>query len=148
MKRLAYAAAPLAALLTLAACSSSSSGKTGGAGTPGSSSSSMSMPATSGSAGGGGGGTNQPPPSGAPTITIKDFGYSGSLTVKAGAKVAVVNQDSAPHSLTDKQTHRFDTGVISGGGGTGSFTAPAKPGHYPFGCTIHPSMAGTLIVTA
>ena len=106
----------------------------------------MSMSMTSGGSGQSQG--SQPPASGAPTITIKDFGYSGSLTVKAGATVTVVNEDSAPHSLTDKQTHKFDTGVISGGGGKGSFVAPTTPGRYPFGCTIPPSMAGTLVVTS
>jgi plastocyanin len=67
--------------------------------------------------------------------------------VKAGAKVSVVNEDSAAHTLTDKKTHKFDTGNIDGNGGTGTFTAPTTPGSYPFGCTYHPQMAGTLVVT-
>ncbi len=81
-------------------------------------------------------------------ITIKNFGYSGTLTVKAGATVTVVNDDSTAHTLTDKATGKFDTGSIDGGGGTGTFTAPSEPGKYPFGCTIHPEMAGTLTVTS
>lgn len=145
MKRLSYAATALAALLTLAACSAS--GRTAGnPGTSGSSGSSMSMPMTS-TPGGASSQTGQPSVNGAPTITIKDFGYSGSLTVKAGTRVTVVNDDSAPHSLTDKHTHKFDTGVISSGS-KGFFTAPSRPGSYPFGCVIHPSMAGTLVVTS
>jgi plastocyanin len=81
-------------------------------------------------------------------ITIKGFAYSGTLTVKAGAKVTVTNKDSAAHTLTDKATKKFDTGNIPGNGGTGTFTAPTTPGTYKFGCTYHPNMAGTLIVTA
>lgn len=130
MTRLSFAAAGMAVLLALSACSSSSSGTNGT--TPPST-----QPAASSSA-----------PSSGPTVTIKDFGYSGTLTVKARTKVTVVNDDSVAHTLTDKKTHKFDTGSISGGGGTGSFTAPSTPGKYPFGCTIHPEMAGTLTVTS
>jgi plastocyanin len=122
MKRLV---AVLAALLAFTACSSSTSSKN-----PPSS-----QPAAPGSG----------QPSGA-VITIKNFGYTGSLTVKAGTKVTVVNDDSVPHTLTDKK-RKFDTGSI-GGGGKGSFTAPSQPGKYPFGCTFHPEMAGTLTVTS
>ena len=56
--------------------------------------------------------------------------------------------DSVAHTLTDKATMKFDTGNIAGNGGTGTFTAPTTPGSYPFGCTYHPNMAGTLVVTA
>jgi plastocyanin len=69
------------------------------------------------------------------------------MTVKAGAKVTVTNKDSAAHTLTDKATHKFDTGNIAGSGGTATFTAPSAPGTYKFGCTYHPNMAGTLTVT-
>jgi plastocyanin len=79
-------------------------------------------------------------------ITINSFKYSGSMTVRSGQKVTVTNKDSVAHTLTDKKSHLFDTGNIDGGGGTGTFTAPKKPGSYPFGCTYHPEMAGTLIV--
>ena len=79
-------------------------------------------------------------------IVISGFAYSGSLRVKPGQKVTVTNQDSADHTLTDKQTHLFATGTIAASGGKGSFTAPTKPGSYPFGCSFHPAMQGTLVV--
>jgi plastocyanin len=79
-------------------------------------------------------------------ITISGFAYSGTLTVKPGQKVTVTNKDSVPHTVTDKQNHKFDTGSIDGSGGTGTFTAPTTPGSYQFGCTFHPNMAGTLVV--
>ena len=79
-------------------------------------------------------------------IVISGFAYSGTLTVKPGQKVTVTNKDSAAHTLTDAKTHLFDTGNVAGNGGTGTFTAPTKAGSYPFGCTYHPKMAGTLVV--
>jgi plastocyanin len=79
-------------------------------------------------------------------IVINGFAFSGTLTVKAGQKVTVTNKDSVAHTLTDKQTHKFDTGNIAGNGGTGTFTAPTTPGSYPFGCRYHPDMHGTLVV--
>jgi plastocyanin len=81
-----------------------------------------------------------------PTIVIKDFGFSGDLTVRPGVTVKVVNKDSVTHTLTDKKTHLWDTGRIAPHGGTASFTAPSTVGRYPFGCKIHPEMKGTLIV--
>jgi plastocyanin len=135
MRRLSIAAAATAALLALAACSSSSSGNTGGSTTGGAGAGSMAAGQSSA-------------PSSAPKITIKDFGYTGDLTVKAGAKVTVVNEDSVAHTLTDKKAHKFDTGTIAGNGASGTFTAPSAPGKYPFGCTFHPEMAGTLTVTS
>jgi plastocyanin len=84
----------------------------------------------------------------APKITIKNFGYTGDLTVQPGQRVTVVNADSVEHTLTDKKTHLFDTGPIAANGGKAHFTAPGKAGRYPFGCNFHPDMAGTLIVKA
>jgi plastocyanin len=128
MTRTSIAAGFVAVLLALTACSSSSSS--------GNSTSSTSA---------GSGGSSATTASG-PTITIKNFAFSGTMTVKAGAKVTVVNDDSTAHTLTDKATKKFDTGNITGNGGKGTFTAPTKAGSYPFGCTYHPNMKGTLVV--
>ena len=78
MTRLSFAAAGMAVLLALSACSSSSSGNNRTTPPP-------TQPAARSSA-----------PTSGPTITIKDFGHSGTLTVKAGTKVTVVNNDSVP----------------------------------------------------
>ena len=137
MKKIALRAtvAATAAVLTLTGCSSSSkSAKSTTSAAP-----TSSTAATTSS--------TSTAPTTAPGITIKGFGYSGTLTVKAGAKVTVTNNDSVAHTLTDKVTKKFDTGNIAGNGGTGTFTAPTTPGTYKFGCTYHPNMAGTLVVT-
>jgi plastocyanin len=121
---LAVCAATLAVLL--ASCGGSSGSPPGSA--PGS------PTATSAARGAAGG------------ITISGFAYSGTMTVKPGQKVTVTNDDSVTHTLTDKVSHKFDTGDIPGSGRRKTFTAPTQPGRYPFGCTIHPDMKGTLLV--
>ncbi|MFF7642923.1 cupredoxin domain-containing protein [Streptomyces canus] len=83
---------------------------------------------------------------GAVRITMKNFAFSPStLTVKAGQKITVVNEDSAAHTVTATEGSAFDTGSISGGK-SGTFTAPSKAGSYAFVCTFHSNMKGTLTV--
>ena len=82
---------------------------------------------------------------GAPVITIKDFEYGAPLTVAPGAVVTVTNMDSAGHTVTADQGQAFDVDV-KGSGGTATFTAPTAPGSYPYHCTFHPNMHGTLTV--
>ncbi|MFD8644188.1 cupredoxin family copper-binding protein [Streptomyces zaomyceticus] len=92
-----------------------------------------------------------PPPS--PTasaevrITIRGFAFQPTdLKVRPGATVTVVNEDSAPHTVTATGSDAFDTGEIAGGR-SATFTAPDKPGTYPFFCSIHPNMKATLTVS-
>ena len=106
--------------------------------------------ANGGSSTGGGSGSAAAPtapnePTSSNTIVIKDFSYTpASLTVAPGTKITVVNQDQAPHTVTANDKS-FDSSTIEGGG-RGEFTAPTKPGTYPYICTIHQYMTGTLIV--
>jgi plastocyanin len=81
------------------------------------------------------------------TFTIKNFMFSpDSLTVAPGAVVTVRNDDSVTHTLTDKTDQTlFSTGPV-GPNQTKTFKAPDKPGSYPFFCTIHQYMTGTLVV--
>ncbi len=122
--------AGLAAVLLLAACSSSSSSS--GSSTAARASSPAASAAASGSA---------------DTIIIKNFAFSpASLTVAPGAVVTVRNEDSVTHTLTDKSDKKlFDTGDIAANQSE-SFKAPKSAGSYPYICTIHQYMSGTLIV--
>ena len=107
----------------------------GGCGSGGGSPTASSAPAT----------TTGPAAAGAPAITIKDFEYGEPLTVAPGAVVTVTNMDSAGHTVTADEGEAFDVDV-GGSGGTATFTAPSAPGSYPYHCTYHPNMRGTLTV--
>ena len=139
-------------LVTVAACSSgSSSGSssspaatpsaaTPSAAVPGAAaSSSMAMassPAAQGSA----------TASAQDEVVIDNFAFSPvSLTVNPGQVVTVANHDSTTHTLTATTGNAFNTGDIAPGA-TATFTAPTKPGSYPYICSIHQFMHGTLIV--
>ena len=87
-----------------------------------------------------------PPPPAAPgSANIFDFGYNpSSITVQAGASVTFTNTGVAPHTVTARDG-TFDSSILnSGQTWTGTFSTP---GTYPFFCTLHPDMVGTLVVT-
>ena len=88
--------------------------------------------------------SSAPEASTAATITIANMSFGSPITVTGGAQVSVKNDDSVEHSVTSDTTGKFDMEVE--GKEQGSFTAPTEPGEYPFHCTYHPSMHGTLIV--
>ncbi|MFD7495423.1 cupredoxin domain-containing protein [Streptomyces sp. NPDC059832] len=85
-------------------------------------------------------------PVGKVVITIKDFAFEPARpTVAPGTLITVVNKDSTAHTLTATGNKAFDTGNVAPGQ-TVTFTAPDKAGSYPFICTIHPYMKGSLTV--
>ena len=99
----------------------------------------------------GGSGTAQPTlavPSGmTDIISITDFVFAPStLTVKAGSPVTWVNQGNTAHQVvSDKSSAvQFSSNEMQRGYSY-SFTF-TKPGTYPYHCSIHPSMVGTIIV--
>ena len=63
------------------------------------------------------------------------------LTVKSGDSIVWVNKDLVPHTAT---TDSFDSLNIPAGK-SWTYTAQAK-GDFPYGCTFHPTMRGTLRV--
>jgi plastocyanin len=78
-------------------------------------------------------------------VTISDFKFKPTpLTVQAGAGVNVTNDDSAAHTLTADDGHSFDTGTLDQG--SSKTISVTKPGTYPYHCSIHSFMHGTLIV--
>ena len=78
-------------------------------------------------------------------ITIKDFKYTMPASVAPGSKVTIKNADGQSHTVTSATRGAFDVTVE--GGGSATFTAPTAPGSYPFVCTFHGNMTGTLVVT-
>ncbi|WP_244179096.1 cupredoxin domain-containing protein [Streptomyces rubellomurinus] len=79
-------------------------------------------------------------------IVIKNFMFNPATTaVHPGDTITVVNDDTTAHTLTASDKS-FDTGTIAPGK-SATLTAPAKPGSYPYICTIHQFMHGTLTVS-
>jgi len=109
----------------------------------GSSGSSSSSGATSGSSSSSSGSSSSDAGRMASTITIKDFSFTTPDSVSPGATITVDNSDGTAHTVTSDDGDAFDDAASPG---TSTFTAPTKPGSYPFHCNIHPSMHGTLVV--
>lgn len=72
------------------------------------------------------------------------------IEIKVGDTVTWINDDSSPHTVTssssndDSSSSTFDSNVLRRGE-TFSFKFD-KEGQYSYFCTLHPSMAGTVIV--
>jgi plastocyanin len=106
-------------------------------------------------AGCGGGGSPSASASGSPSqgasggnssaVKISNFKFlPASVTVKQGAGLTVTNQDSTSHTATADDGHSFDTGTLADG--ASQTITVSKPGSYPYHCSIHPFMHGTLVV--
>jgi plastocyanin len=77
-------------------------------------------------------------------VTIKDYAFMGSTPATAGGQVMVMNEDAEAHTVTADDGSSFDVTVSPGQSVV--FTAPSKPGRYPFHCSLHSSMHGVLVV--
>lgn len=77
-------------------------------------------------------------------ITISNYTFTSPQSVAPGSTIAIVNSDSAEHSVTADQGATFNVDVD--GNGTATLTAPTKPGTYPYHCSYHPMMHGQLTV--
>ena len=78
------------------------------------------------------------------TVSIKDFAFSPqTLTVSAGTTVTWKNLDGEPHTVrgTDEQVR--SSALDQSDSYSVKFD---KPGTYKYGCSIHPSMSGTIVV--
>jgi plastocyanin len=79
--------------------------------------------------------------SGARTLGSNSYAPN-PVTISAGGTVTWTNMDSISHTATS------DTGVFNGSlapGAQFSFTFPNR-GSFPYHCTIHPGMVGTVVV--
>ena len=65
------------------------------------------------------------------------------IRVKAGERMTWTNKDPFPHTVTSKKGG-FDSKSIAAGK-SWSHVAATK-GEFPYFCTLHPPMKGTLIV--
>ena len=89
-----------------------------------------------------------PPPTGPVATTSVDMRGSrfapSAISVASGATVTFTNSDGINHNVT------FDSQSIAGASnfssGSVSVTMPAAAGTYPYQCTIHGGMTGTVQV--
>lgn len=58
--------------------------------------------------------------------------------------ISVHNQDDTAHTVTADSGAAFNVNVPASG--TATFTAPTRPGSYPFHCTYHANMHATLTI--
>jgi len=80
------------------------------------------------------------------TVKIQKFKFEpANVTIVAGKTIQFINLDEEPHTATSTDgtfnSKALDTNQ------TWNYT-PAKPGTFPYICSIHPFMKGTLTVTA
>jgi amicyanin len=86
-----------------------------------------------------------PAPQGGTAVAISDFKFNpATLTVPVGATVTWTNQDEEPHTIAAKDGSFHSPGMDTHGTYSYTFTAP---GSYDYVCSIHPFMAGTVVVT-
>jgi plastocyanin len=84
------------------------------------------------------------PAQGTPVVTIDDFTFKpASITIRAGQSVRFINHDGEAHTATARNNGFDSGGLDTGDSWTVKFT---KPGKYPYFCTLHPYMTGTIVV--
>lgn len=77
-------------------------------------------------------------------VTIEAMQFTPStLEVKVGDTVTWINKDPFPHNVSSSDG-QIDSGDMQEGE-TWKFKA-RKKGVYPYVCTLHPGMEGTLVV--
>ena len=92
------------------------------------------------------------PVAGKVTVDIKNFAFSPQMvTIAKESTVTWVNQDAFEHEVVNDASGSTAQGAIFNSGSLGkgasySFTFNT-PGVYPYHCSIHPSMTGTITVT-
>ena len=79
-----------------------------------------------------------------PTVNIDNFKFvPATLTVTAGTTVTWKNEDDSPHRIGDKNGTLKSAALDTDDTFSHTFMVP---GEYAYICTIHPYMAGTIIV--
>jgi plastocyanin len=78
------------------------------------------------------------------TVEIRNFQFlPATLTVTAGTTVTWTNDDTSPHTVTDKNKAFRSAALDTKDSYSHTF---ATPGEYVYGCTFHPMMVGKIIV--
>ena len=84
-------------------------------------------------------------PTATTSVSLTNFAFApASITVAGGAVVTFTNNDAVTHNVTFANSSIGGTGNF--GSGVKSLTMPAAAGAYPYSCTIHAAMTGTVTV--
>jgi plastocyanin len=71
-------------------------------------------------------------------------------TVSPGATVIWDNKDNALHTATSGKSPspdgKWDTSYVAANQQSKPITMPTEPGEYPYFCTLHPFLTGTVVV--
>jgi plastocyanin len=79
-------------------------------------------------------------------VKIDNFSFGpATLTVPAGATVTWTNRDDIPHTVVSTADPKVFKSKVLDTDEKFSFTF-SKPGTYPYFCSVHPKMTGTVIV--
>ncbi len=79
------------------------------------------------------------------TVDISNFAFtSQSITIAVGTEITWTNKDAVAHTVTSDDGKFVSSGNL-GQGETYKVTFPTA-GTYPYHCSIHPAMTGTVIV--
>jgi plastocyanin len=79
------------------------------------------------------------------TVKIRNFKFEpANLAIAVGKTVQFINLDEEPHTATSTEG-AFDSKALDTNQ-TWNYTA-TTPGTYPYICSVHPFMKGTLTVT-
>lgn len=79
------------------------------------------------------------------TVTIRDLRFSpDSLEIRVGNSVEWRFDDDGLYHHVEAEDGSFESDIV----GSGTFTATFnESGSYPYSCSIHPYMTGTVVVT-
>ena len=78
--------------------------------------------------------------------TVAEFKWSQPTNAKVGDVITWTNSDTAAHKVGTDDGQCTMTNNIAGGGGKASLVFN-KAGTYPFHCTIHSNMTGTITIS-
>jgi plastocyanin len=87
-----------------------------------------------------------PPQPAAVEVKIDNFSFApAALTVSPGTKVTWVNHDDIPHTVVSTDNDKTFKSKVLDTDEKFSFVF-AKPGRYPYFCSVHPKMTGEVVV--
>ena len=101
-------------------------------------------PGTTGGGGGGGGGGTAPVATTA--VEMKGLAFTpAAIKVTSGATVTWTNSDNTGHNITFANAAVAPSGTVAAGVNK-ALVMPTAAGTYPYSCTIHPGMSGSVQV--